>query len=236
MTTEDKLWIGGGVALALGGGIYYFVQKSKQHNQQEVDQVPYQDTPIQTPVKKPKLATTPIVVPVSTQVQTPVKPPVVADNFRYSVGQEVMATGFNGTKAYDARKMADGNYISEGIRKATFKKGDKIGTIIWVGKKPDGTFRYVVQRKGMLLNAIYWIADQDVIKPVGKLLPKIPVSTAIIPSGVDKNKLLKKGSQGAEVRVLQGFLKVKVDGDFGRNTENALLAQKGVKQIKLNQL
>ena len=29
---------------------------------------------------------------------------------------------------------------------------------------------------------------------------------------------------------------LKVDGDFGRNTENALLAQKGVKQIKLNQL
>jgi hypothetical protein len=236
MTTEDKLWIGGGVALALGGGIYYFVQKSKQNNQQEVEQVPYQETPIQTPVKTPKLATTPIAVPVNTQVQTPVKPPVVADNFRYSVGQEVMATGFNGTKTYDARKMADGNYISEGIRKATFKKGDKIGTIIWVGKKPDGTFRYVVQRNGMLLNDIYWIADQDVIKPVGKLLPKIPVSTAVIPSGVDRNKLLKKGSQGAEVRVLQGFLKVKVDGDFGRNTENALLAQKGVKQIKLNQL
>lgn len=236
MTTEDKLWIGGGVALALGGGIYYFVQKSKQNNQQETEQVPYQETPIQTPVKTPKLATTPIAMPVNKQVQTPVKPPVVADSFRYSVGQEVMATGFNGTKTYDARKMADGNYISEGIRKATFKKGDKIGTIIWVGKKPDGTFRYVVQRNGMLLNDIYWIADQDVIKPVGKLLPKIPVSTAIIPSGVDKNKLLKKGSQGAEVRVLQGFLKVKVDGDFGRNTENALLAQKGVKQIKLNQL
>lgn len=236
MTTEDKLWIGGGVALALGGGIYYFVQKSKQNNQQETEQVPYQETPVQTSVKTPKLATTPIAVPVNTQVQTPVKPPVVADSFRYSVGQEVMATGFNGTKTYDARKMADGNYISEGIRKATFKKGDKIGTIIWVGKKPDGTFRYVVQRNGMLLNDIYWIADQDVIKPVGKLLPKIPVSTAVIPSGVDKNKLLKKGSQGAEVRVLQGFLKVKVDGDFGRNTENALLAQKGVKQIKLNQL
>lgn len=236
MTTEDKLWIGGGVALALGGGIYYFVQKSKQNNQQEVEQISYQETPIQTPVKTPKLATTPIAVPVKAQVQEHVKPVVVADSFRYSVGQEVMATGFSGTKTYDARKMADGNYTSEGIRKAIFKKGDKIGTIIWVGKKPDGTFRYVVQRNGMLLNDIYWIADQDVIKPVGKILPKIPVSNVVIPSGVDRNKILKKGSQGAEVRVLQGILKVKVDGDFGRNTENALLSQKGVKQIKLNQL
>lgn len=236
MTTEDKLWIGGGVALALGGGIYYFVQKSKQNNQQETGQIPFEETPVQTPIKTPKLATTPIAVPVKVQTQEPVKPVVVADSFRYSVGQEVMATGFSGTKTYDARKMADGNYISDGIRKATFKKGDKIGTIIWVGKKPDGTFRYVVQRNGMLLNDIYWIADQDVIKPVGKILPKIPVSTVVIPSGVDRNKLLKKGSQGAEVRVLQGILKVKVDGDFGRNTENALLSQKGVKQIKLNQL
>ena len=36
-----------------------------------------------------------------------------------------------------------------------------------------------------------------------------------------------------EVRTLQTLLKVKVDGDFGRNTENALFTQKGIKQIRL---
>jgi hypothetical protein len=34
MTTEDKLWIGGGIALAVGGGIYYFVQKASDKQQE----------------------------------------------------------------------------------------------------------------------------------------------------------------------------------------------------------
>ena len=233
MTTEDKLWIGGGIALAVGGGIYYFVQKGKQDSQDFANDIPYSEVEtIEAPIKKPTLAT-PTITPVKAQV--PVKASVLADSFRYSIGQEVMATGFSGTKTYDARKMADGNYISDGVRKATFKKGDKIGTIIWVGKKPDGTYRYVVQRNGMLLNDIYWIADQDVIKPIGKVLPTVPSVTAVSSTGLDRNKTLKKGSKGSEVRALQTLLKIKVDGDFGRNTENALFTQKGVKQITLNQ-
>jgi len=231
MSTEDKLWIGGGIALAVGGGIYYFVQNAKDTSNDFTSETPFEQETTQQPIKPPKLATVPI-TPIKTQ---PVKQVVLADNFRYSVGQEVMATGFNGTKGYDARKMADGNYISQGIRKATFKKGDKIGTIIWVGKKPDGTYRYVVQRNGMLLNDIYWIADKDVIKPVGKLLPTIASTSPVPGVSLDKNKLLKKGSKGAEVRALQTLLKVKVDGDFGRNTQNALFTQKGVNQITLNQ-
>lgn len=229
MTTEDKLWIGGGIALAVGGGIYYFVKKGNDKQQDYIEE------PIEpvAPVKTPTLATNPIKVQTPVKPKVPVKAPVVADSFRYSIGQEVMATGFYGTKTYDARKMADGNYISEGIRKATFKKGDKIGTIIWVGLRPDGTYRYVVQRNGALLNDIYWIADHDVIKPVGKIYPTVPSVSTSNSSGVDKSKLLKKGSKGLEVRALQTLLKIKVDGDFGRNTENALLSQKGVKQIKL---
>ena len=226
MTTEDKLWIGGGIALAVGGGIYYFVKKG---NDKQLDSI---EEPV-APIKTPTLATTPIKVQTPVKPKTPIKGPVVADSFRYSIGQEVMATGFYGTKTYDARKMADGNYISEGIRKATFKKGDKIGTIIWVGLRPDGTYRYVVQRNGALINDIYWIADQDVIKPVGKIYGAVPSVSNSNSSGVDKNKLLKKGSKGLEVSSLQAYLKIKVDGDFGRNTENALFAQKGVKQIKL---
>ena len=81
------------------------------------------------------------------------------------------------------------------------------------------------------MNDIYWIPDHSVIKPVGKILPMI--SSVVETSGVDKTMLLKKGSKGIEVRTLQALLKVKVDGDFGRNTENALFTQKGIKQIKL---
>lgn len=226
MTTEDKLWIGGGIALAVGGGIYYFVQKGNDKQQDYIEE-PIDPTP---PIKTPTLATNPI------KAQTPVKTkaPVVADNFRYSIGQEVMATGFYGTKTYDARKIADGNFISEGIRKATFKKGDKIGTIIWVGLRPDGTYRYVVQRNGLLLNDIYWIADHDVIKPIGKIYPTVSSVNISNQPGIDRTKMLKKGSKGLEVIALQSLLNIKADGDFGRNTENALFTQKGVKQIKLN--
>lgn len=234
MTTEDKLWIGGGIALAVGGGIYYFVQKSKDKQAMEQAELEYAPEDTQpsgnstVPIKTPPLATAPI-VPVKTVPEQPVRS---AETFRYSVGQEVMATGFNGTKTYDARKMADGNYTSEGIRKATFKKGDRIGRIVWVGRKPDGTYRYVAQRNGAFMNDIYWIPDHSVIKPVGKILPTVPATSTA--SDIDKSKLLKKGSKGMEVRTLQKLLKIKVDGDFGRNTENALFTQKGVKQIRLN--
>jgi hypothetical protein len=230
MTTEDKLWIGGGVALAVGGGIYYFVQKNKnkQSLEESADDEPTVINTSPIPVRTPPLATAPI-LPASTHTEIPVRG---AESFRYSVGQEVMATGFNGTKTYDARRMADGNYTSEGIRKATFKKGDKIGTIIWVGLRPDGTYRYVAQRNGALLNDIYWIPDHSVIKPVGRILPTVPVVTTSGAS-VDQSKLLQKGSKGLEVRTLQTLLKIKADGDFGRNTQNALFTQKGVKQIRL---
>lgn len=230
MTTEDKVWIGGGIALALGGGIYYFVQKSKD---KQAEGFEYPDEPVTStapiPIKTPPLATAPI-IPIKTVAEPPVRD---ADTFRYSVGQEVMATGFNGTKTYDARKMADGNYTSEGIRKATFKKGDKIGKIIWVGRRPDGTYRYVAQRNGAFLDDIYWIPDHSVIKPVGKILSTVSAVPTSGATGIDKAQLLKKGSKGMEVRTLQTLLNIKADGDFGRNTENALFTQKGVKQIRL---
>jgi LPXTG-motif cell wall-anchored protein len=52
----------------------------------------------------------------------------------------------------------------------------------------------------------------------------------------DWNKILKKGSKGNEVKVLQKALKqVDVDGDFGSGTEKRLIAVTGLNQISVNQ-
>ena len=52
----------------------------------------------------------------------------------------------------------------------------------------------------------------------------------------DWNKILKKGSQGIEVEVLQKALKqLDVDGDFGQKTETRLKNVTGFNQISVNQ-
>jgi hypothetical protein len=52
----------------------------------------------------------------------------------------------------------------------------------------------------------------------------------------DWNKILKKGSQGVEVEVLQKALKqLDVDGDFGQKTETRLKNVTGLNQISINQ-
>ena len=51
---------------------------------------------------------------------------------------------------------------------------------------------------------------------------------------LNKNLMLQKGSKGNEVKELQKLLGIAADGDFGPNTENSLLAKKGVKKITLN--
>ncbi|ESU28403.1 hypothetical protein FLJC2902T_17620 [Flavobacterium limnosediminis JC2902] len=52
---------------------------------------------------------------------------------------------------------------------------------------------------------------------------------------INKNKLLKKGVNGAESKELQKLLGVTADGIFGAQTEGALVAKKGVTQTTLNQ-
>ena len=53
---------------------------------------------------------------------------------------------------------------------------------------------------------------------------------------LNKNLVLKNGSKGNEVKELQKLLGgIKIDGDFGQETEAALVAKKGVKQITLAQ-
>ncbi len=54
------------------------------------------------------------------------------------------------------------------------------------------------------------------------------------PIVLDKNKTLKKGVKGAEVRELQRLLGITADGDFGPATEKALLKAKGVTSIALS--
>ena len=39
--------------------------------------------------------------------------------------------------------------------------------------------------------------------------------------------ILKKGSKGKEVKTLQEFLNIYVDGDFGPGTENAVIIWQG---------
>lgn len=66
--------------------------------------------------------------------------------------------------------------------------------------------------------------------------PSIPVISTPKPAiTLNKTLVLKKGSKGNEVRELQKLLGVTADGDFGANTEAALVAKKGVKEISLNQ-
>jgi len=55
------------------------------------------------------------------------------------------------------------------------------------------------------------------------------------PAGLNYDKLLKQGVNGAETKKLQEWLGVTRDGIFGPQTEAALLAKKGVEQITLNQ-
>ena len=52
----------------------------------------------------------------------------------------------------------------------------------------------------------------------------------------DWDKILKKGSKGIEVKLLQKSLKqLDVDGDFGTKTETRLRNVTGLNQISLNQ-
>jgi hypothetical protein len=60
-------------------------------------------------------------------------------------------------------------------------------------------------------------------------------NTPVQGASLDRNKLLKVGSKGLEVRELQRFLGIEIDGDFGtKETLPALQKEKGVSQISLN--
>ena len=232
-TDEDKAWAIGGGVVAVGGLLYWFY-KSKQAKDDEALAIAGTDTAyideavtnvaIGTGTNKGSSST-------SGTATTPVTAKRQPDAVRWQVGQVMMANSAAGTKAYNAKKMANGQYTSDGTLAKTFPIGDKIGKIVWVGAYADGTFRYVLEVDGILSNNIYWIADYRVITPVDSS-KAIPTTTAPT-SSLNTTLVLKKGSKGLEVRELQKRLGVAVDGDFGTNTLTALQKQKGVSQITL---
>lgn len=84
----------------------------------------------------------------------------------------------------------------------------------------------------IILMVVFW----DKIKSFFSSEPAKTTNTSNTGTGApDFNKLLKKGSKGAEVKILQGWLGVTADGIFGPVTENALKTKKNVTEITLNQ-
>ena len=56
------------------------------------------------------------------------------------------------------------------------------------------------------------------------------------PKKADFDKLLKRGSKGREVEILQTALKqIDIDGDFGEKTEQRLKSVIGLTEVTLNQ-
>lgn len=232
-TDEDKAWAIGGGVVAIGAGIYLYSKnkKAKESGGVADTDATYIDSEEST-VLIGSGSNTGGQNSTTTPGQTkPITTTRGGDPIRYAVGQEVMAIGFSGTKGYETRKTANGQYTTDtpAVLKATFRKGDKIGKIIWVGAYADGTFRYVVQRDGTFLNQIYWIADYRVIQPINVKATTKPATS----QSLNVTLLLKKGSKGKEVSELQKRLGIAIDGDFGVKTETALLAQKKVSQITL---
>ncbi|PKB18382.1 peptidoglycan-binding protein [Flavobacterium sp. 5] len=234
-TKEDKNWaIGGGVAILIGGIYWYMKNKNTENDDISAnDAANYIDSEQTTvevgtgnntssPVKSDST---------STATTSPASATRQPDAIRWKVGQVMMANSAAGTKAYKAKNMANGQYISDGTLAKTFAIGDKIGKIIWVGTMSDGTFRYVIQVDGIITNDYFWIADYRVITPIDgskAVSTTVPVSTSL-----NTNLVLKYGSKGNEVKELQKRLGVAMDGDFGTNTLTALQKQKGVSQITL---
>jgi len=89
------------------------------------------------------------------------------------------------------------------------------------------------------LGFLYWKKKQNEkqVEEIPSYLPEVAQSatTKSTSTGLDRNKLLGKGTKGGEVVELQNLLHIKADGDFGNITLTALQKAKGVSQISLNQ-
>jgi hypothetical protein len=235
-TDEDKAWAIGGGVVAAGGLIYWYMQSQKASATDAVagTDTTYIDSAENAVAIDSGNSSSAQNSSSSGTATTPVSTKRQPDTVRWQVGQIMMANSKAGTKTYQAKKMANGQYTSDGTLSKTFEIGDQIGKIVWVGAYADGTFRYVIEVEGTFSNDAYWIADYRVITPIDgskAIAAKTVTTTALNPTLV-----LKKGSKGLEVRELQkrlGFTGSNVDGDFGAKTLTALQAQKKVSQITL---
>lgn len=232
-TEEDKAWAIGGGIVAVAGGIYWYIKSKKATEAVAGTEATYIDSE-QTAVAIDSGSST---NSTSGTATTPVSTTRQPDAVRWQVGQIMMANSKAGTKTYNAKKMANGQYTSDGTASKTFAIGDKIGKIIWVGTYADGTYRYVIEVDGILSNTLYWIADYRVITPVDGSKAILTTKSTVAPTtSLNTTLILKKGSKGLEVRELQkrlGFTGSNIDGDFGNDTQTALYAQKKVYQITL---
>ena len=232
-TEEDTYWAAGGALVLVGGGIYWYMNSKKAAETAAVagTDTAYIDSETTTVIGSGSSSSEQSSSSGSTTA-TPVVSTRQPDPVRWQVGQIMMANSAAGTKTYVPKKMANGQYTSDGTAAKTFAIGDKIGKIIWVGAMSNGTYRYVIEVEGTYANNYYWIADYRVITPIdGSKAVSTKGTTAS--SSLNVNLMLKKGSVGNEVRELQKRLGVAIDGDFGANTLTALQKQKGVSQITL---
>lgn len=88
---------------------------------------------------------------------------------------------------------------------------------------------YIIGGLALLIGGIYLFSSKE--ENTEEELVEEPAS---LPTVINKNLLLQKGSKGIEVQELQKILGLNADGIFGSQTEAALLNKKGVKQITLN--
>lgn len=112
-----------------------------------------------------------------------------------------------------------------------------------MAEKNNDTRNYVIIAV-IILIIILLILFWDKVKGVfSKKTAEIPPSQqngsgsdgGSAPSGLNPDKVLKRGVNGNEVKLLQQWLGVDQDGIFGPITEAALLQLKGVNQITLRE-
>lgn len=226
MENKDKVLFAVGGGLLIVAGIIIWKKNQTANDAANDAGGQYIDQPTQ-PAKSE-----PVKIPVKT-ADAPTKiSAVIPDGFSYRVGQRVMANVRPNVPVQDVFLKADGEYSTNGKNVDRFEYGKEIGVIKWIGKRPDGTYRYVVARKTLgLFEQLYWVNHKHV-KPVGPIIPPAPTVRNL--TGLNLDLLLHRGVYNSkEVAELQKRLGIAADGDFGQNTENALLAKKGVKEIKL---
>ncbi len=243
MTTEDKNWLYIGAGLIATGGLIYWYKNKSTGKTESFEQPKYiEDKQTVMPeLATPKYSNSGIsktVKPTKKSISVPKYTiPVNLPNatFMYAKGQKLMCNNRNGLIAYDVQKKADNTFFTNTKKVKTFNYGEEIGTI--VGQlRSKGFVYYVVTGiyefgSESFDSRYFWINHHEV-KGLTPLLKTINLSN--VPT-LDVTRILSKGSKGLEVFELQKRLKIKVDGDFGNDTESALFRIKKVKSISINQ-